>query len=135
MKYPTCQPVIDLHQIGTGEPLPSQDPVPGRTRSPVASAHFSAADDAASSVTGGGLGGPPAGDCVAAAYVRERMASQADARDILKGLVNGYGATLTYPTYRTALRVGDIKTEAASWCALHTARLLLDSFLNKASRR
>ncbi|WP_294277618.1 hypothetical protein [uncultured Sphingomonas sp.] len=69
-KSPTRQQV-NLLQIGTGEPLPSQDPVPGRTRSPVASAHFSAAAcSAASSVTGGGLGGAPAGVCeIAALYV------------------------------------------------------------------
>ena len=38
----------------------------------------------------------------------------ADARDIIKGLVQHHGATVTDPGYRTALRCGGIYTEAAA---------------------
>ncbi|MGE4323642.1 MAG: hypothetical protein AB7E60_11510, partial [Sphingobium sp.] len=67
-------------------------------------------------------------------YVHQQLLSGTDARDILKGLTEHHKAKLTYPTYRTALRVGDIYTEAATSCDLATAKLLLNSFAKKASQ-
>lgn len=68
----------------------------------------------------------------AASYVSERMRTHSDARDIIKGLVQHNGATLTHPGYRTALRCGGIYTEAAAYCDLAVAKLLISSFVKKA---
>lgn len=66
------------------------------------------------------------------AYVTGAHDVRADARDVMKNLVAQFGASLTYPTYRTALRCGDIYSEGATSCALSTAKILLDSFMAKA---
>lgn len=66
-------------------------------------------------------------------YIQERTSRQADARDIVKGLVQTHDAKLTYPSYRTALRCGDIYTEAASNCDLTTAKILIANFAEKAA--
>lgn len=67
-------------------------------------------------------------------FLCERDQRQLDARDVLKGLVEHHGAKVTYPSYRTAFRCGGIYSEAASSCGLATAKLLLKSFREKASR-
>jgi len=67
-------------------------------------------------------------------YVSDAHDRHMDARDVLKGLEAQHGAKLTYPTYRTALRCGDIYSEAATSCALSTAKILIDSFMLKAHR-
>jgi hypothetical protein len=66
------------------------------------------------------------------AYVTDAHDRHVDPRDVLKGLEAQLGAKVTYPSYRTALRCGDIYTEGAAWCALVTAGILLDSFMAKA---
>lgn len=66
------------------------------------------------------------------AYVSESHDRRADPRDVLKDLVARHDATVSYPTYRTALRCGGIYSEAATSCAISTAKLLLDSFMTKA---
>lgn len=65
-------------------------------------------------------------------YVSDAHDRRMDARDVLKGLEAQHGAKVTYPTYRTALRCGDIYSEGATSCALSTAVILLDSFMTKA---
>lgn len=70
----------------------------------------------------------------AMAYIVERQGRQADARDIIKGMIQNCGASLTYPSYRTALRCGGIYSEAATCCDLATARLLIGSFSEKAGQ-
>ena len=70
----------------------------------------------------------------ATAYIHDRTRGQSDARDIITGLVKHHGASLAHPSYRTALRCGGIYTEAASSCALFTAKILLCSFVEKADR-
>lgn len=67
-------------------------------------------------------------------YIEQQLALRADARDILKGLASSYKATVSFPSYRTALRCGDIYTEAATHCDLATARLLLSSWQFKAQQ-
>lgn len=66
------------------------------------------------------------------AMVQAQQASQRDPRDILKGLASEHGAKITYPSYRTALRIGDIYTEAAAACSMREAEIVLSSFTNKA---
>lgn len=70
----------------------------------------------------------------ALAYVRDSLNRHTDARDILKGLVLHHNAKLTYPTYRTAFRCCDIYSEAAAHCDLSTAKIILESFVEKAGR-
>lgn len=70
----------------------------------------------------------------AVAYIQERMTRQADARDIIKGLVQHHSAKLTHPSYRTALWCGGIYTEAAAGCGFAVAKLLLSAFVEKAAR-
>jgi hypothetical protein len=65
-------------------------------------------------------------------YIEQQMARRVDARDILKGLISIHEATVSFPSYRTALRCGDIYTEAAAHCALATAKLLLSLWKSKA---
>jgi hypothetical protein len=68
----------------------------------------------------------------AAQFLKEGKARHSDARDLLKGLVAHFSARVSYPSYRTALRCGDIYSEAAASCDLATARILLSSFSEKA---
>ena len=70
----------------------------------------------------------------AVGYIQEQMTRQADARNIIKGLVQRHGAKLTYPSYRTALRCGGIYTEVAHACDLATAKMLISILTNKAER-
>lgn len=70
----------------------------------------------------------------AVAYIQERMTRQADACDIITGLVQHHSARLTHPSYRTALWCGGIYTEAAACCGLAVAKLLLSCFVEKATR-
>jgi len=76
------------------------------------------------------------GEIIAGALecVRDGQKGHVDPRDIIKRLVQEHSAALTYPTYRTALRVGGIYSEAASSCARRTAEILLASFTLKAHR-
>ena len=66
-------------------------------------------------------------------YVQRRLQAGADARDIIRGLVDHHAAKQSWPSYRTALRIGGIYCEAATCCDLWTAKLLLRQFLEKAS--
>lgn len=68
----------------------------------------------------------------AVAYVGERIRRHADARETLKGLAQHHSASITHPTYRTALRCCGIYCEAATSCDLATAKLLVASFVEKA---
>lgn len=70
----------------------------------------------------------------ARADIAEAESTRTDARDIVKMLTVKHGAVMSWPTYRVALRCCDIYTEAATSCYLHTCKLLLCSFADRAER-
>lgn len=70
----------------------------------------------------------------ASEFIRQQQKRRSDPRDIIKAMVERHGAKLSYPSYRTAFRCGDIYSEGAAACELATARLLLNIFATKAAR-